>query len=65
MNWFTILIKIFEIPHLLNFQELSKNPYKMEIVNCVSAIQNYPSFSEVIVEELKRANGTVSQKTSE
>ena len=34
----------------------------MEIVNCVSAIQSYPSFSAVIAERLKRASGTVSQK---
>ena len=34
----------------------------MQIVNCVLAIQNYPSFSDVIAERLKRGSGTASQK---
>ena len=34
----------------------------MEIVNGVSAIQNYPSCSDAIAERLKRESGAASQK---
>ena len=34
----------------------------MEIVNSVSAIQNYPSCSDVLAERLKQGSGAASQK---
>ena len=45
--------KTFEMSHLIDFHDYSKIRCKKEIVNCVSVIRNYQSFSDVLAAESK------------